>query len=155
MYIQFICIYPIEMHIYICAEINYEESTHAMMKAVKSRNLPCASQRKVGGVVLQYKSKAPQTRVSGVEPTWARMRKDCYPHSGRQAKAKGVSSFFLHLYCFYTDPQQIGGCPPHWGRQATLLSPPTQIPFSPRNTLDRHSEVVLIQSSLWDCQGGT
>lgn len=127
--------HPIEIHIYICVEINYEESTYAMMKAVKSRNLPCASWRKVGDVVLVQVQRPPNqgSQWCTFHFKQGQEKADSPIQSGRQ-KAKGVNSSFLHLFVPLRSSID-GGCPPHWGRQATLLSPPVQILFSPRNTL--------------------
>lgn len=115
------------------------------MKAVKSRNLPCASWRKVGDVVLVQIQRPPnQGQWCTSHFKWGQEKTDIPIQSGRQ-KAKAVNSFFLHLL-FYSDPHQIGGCLPHWGRQAALLSPPIQTLFSPRNTLTDTQKQCLFKA---------
>ena len=146
MYIQFIYIHPIEIRIYICVEINYEESTHAMTKAVKSCNLPFASWRKAGDVVLVQVQRPPNQGSQRCTSHFKRGQEkaDSHIQSGRQ-KAKGVNSSFLHLFVPLRSSVD-GECPPHWGRQATLLSPPVQILFSARNTLTDTQMQCLFQA---------
>ena len=78
--------------------------------------------------------KAPRPGPVVYIPLQARTGKDGYPHPVRQAKSKRGQLLLPPLVVLLRS-SQIGGCPPHWGRQATLLSPPIQALFSPRNTV--------------------
>lgn len=154
MYIQFIYIHPIEIRIYICVEINYEESTHAMMKAVKSRNLPCASWRKVGDVVLVQVQRPPNQGSQWCTSHFKRGQEkaDSPIQSGRQ-KAKGVNSSFLHLFVPLRSSTD-------WRMPTTLGKASYFTGSTSSNTIltqkhpHRHSDVVFIPSTLWDFQGG-
>ena len=117
-------------------EINYEELTYAIMEAEKSHSLPSTSWRKVGDVIL-VQVQRPENQGSQWYTFQSKGRRLISPSNQTDRKQKGwipPSSTFL----FYSGPQQTGWRPPHWGGQATLLSPPIQTlihPETPSQTL--------------------
>lgn len=127
-------------------QIYYEALTHAIIEAKRSHDLlVCQMQaRDPAKLVVYFQSEYKDLRtrraeyVSPGSVQWQE-KTDVPAQAGNRERNKSSLLCFL----FYSGPQQIGWCRPHWEGQCLLLSPVFQILISSRNTLtvDRKSVV--------------
>lgn len=109
-----------------------------IMEAEKSQDLLFASwSPRRAGDGIQPESEGLRTRgADSVNPSLRAGEDEMKCPSSHSEKwgKKGTNSSFPHLL-FYSRPLQLGDAHSHSGGPSTLLSPPTQMLISSRNTL--------------------